>query len=195
MKRTCIIAVLVFHSVATLSFSSMRNERRGFILGLGIGASFLTWSQDYGDGVMQASSDFEWVIPICTDIRIGFGLPNNRFIIYYWNKVNWFQVKTEEDASLTWNGLHALAASYYFNSSVPSVYVNLGIGLSSWRQAWHVIESASGLGVSAGVGYEFQRHWSVEAALMFTRPKTEYLLGSITTNTFAISLCIVGILY
>ena len=194
MKRTCIIAVLVFHSVATLSFSSMRDERRGFILGFGIGASLLIWDQDYGDGVMQTSSDFEWVIPICTDIRIGFGLPSNRFIIYYWNKFNWFRVTTEEDASLTWNGLHALAASYYFNSSVPSVYVNLGIGLSSW-QAWLFNESAWGLGVSAGVGYEFQRHWSVEAAFMFTGPKTEYLLGSITINTWVISLCIVGILY
>jgi hypothetical protein len=194
MKRACVIAVLLFLSAATTSSALTINERRGLIFGLGIGASALTWSQTYDDGEIQKSSESETVIPLCTDIRLGFCLPNNRVMIYYWNKFNWFRVQIGEDTYLSWNGLHALAGSYFFKGSVPSAYLTLGIGLASW-QPWISNYIAYGLGASAGVGYEFNKHLCIEAAILFSRPSNEYLLGNITTNTIALSLCIIAILY
>jgi hypothetical protein len=204
-KVSFIIAVLVFLIVSTLAFCK-KNERRGFIIGGGLGASYLLAHQTIDDGDKEIKSDTEDRVSVNTDIRIGLGFKGNKLLLYYWNKVNWFLWKSDSgreflfltNEGLALNGIHGIGATRYFKPSAPALYLNGGIGAATWRiRPLNILASESqvGIGVVGGVGYEFEPHWSVEGTFMWSRPHVTEQGVTTTTNSFVITLCLVALSY
>jgi hypothetical protein len=152
---------------AALPAHAFDGRRSGFLMGFGVGPVLTTgyartltradgseiWSKDAG-------SDFGLV----TDFRIGAGI-GDRFLLYYLGRVSVFTFDLGYDAAFL-NTMSRVAASYYFRDGSPSFYVLGNVGVSSWtvffEGDW---DTPAGLGAGAGVGWEFSRHWSLEAAV------------------------------
>jgi hypothetical protein len=169
------------------------NQRRGFIIGGLGGVSLNIWNQSINDNKSDNETDFA----LHTDFRIGGGFKGDKFMLYYWNTVNWFSFENILGDKVTvLSGVNGLGASYYFKPTSPSLYLNGGIGLSVWRlpfesdtDVWY------GIGLAGGLGYEFTRHWSIELGAMWGNPNTTEAGVELQTNAFSISLSIIGIAY
>jgi hypothetical protein len=127
------------------------NERRGFLLGGSIGAGIQApLLETYGHERLVEGA-------LATGFRIGWGL-NSKTEAYLYNGgvtgVTFFYVPIPYTNSV-WAG----ALRRYFHES-PSFYASAGAGVGSWSILG--ITAGAGLGVLAGVGYEYRKHWSVE---------------------------------
>jgi len=132
---------------------SFDGERKGFILGGGIGAGFLS------------NSEIENRAVFVTNFKIGYA-PSNTLEIYYLSNVSWWGV---DDITFT-SGLSAIAATFYLdNTTETGWFVTGGLGLSAFSAPFEPdLESSSGFGLIAGGGYEFSSHWNVELDLKYS---------------------------
>jgi hypothetical protein len=150
-----VIIVLASANSAVFAFNG---ERGGFILGFGAGPSMTSYSynHDYYD------SDRRNEFGLGTDFKIGGGF-NNQFLLYYVNRVAWFK---PGDATIA-HTVGLLGASYYLKTEAPAWYFVAAVGVSAWDKPFETYssQSDSGLGLTGGAGYEFSRHWSIEATL------------------------------
>ena len=132
MRFRGIITLLVLTAVTVMATAvcAFDGERRGFILGFGIGPGYTNFSQEVG-GI---ESDSEGKLSFVTDFRIGGGF-NEQFLLYYENRVSWFKTTvvdhlwydpvtedfytTETDVTIA-HGIGLVGISYYFKPEVPS---------------------------------------------------------------------------
>lgn len=188
-----VVALLAIASPA----SAFNGSRKGFLLGAGLGAGFNRYNQELTlNGIVFPKSDDESKGGFATDFRIGAGV-NDQFTLYYVNDVNWFSLHNALDKDVTIaNGLGLLGGSWYMKPDGPSFYFNGLIGLSSWATPFESgSKSGSGLGIGLGAGYEFAKHWSVEANLGFGSPKVEDGADELKTNVRSFSVRIHGLAY
>ena len=143
--------------------SENRGKRKGFILGFGVGPSYLNTSVKFNDG----STDNIFNKPaFLTDFIIGAGI-NEQLLIYYSSKVRWFSEEgfDGEDIVLTY-GLGSLGATYFLNEAIVSPFVTAGIGFSSTNAPFEKeAEAEIGIGLYIGGGYQFTDHFLVQANL------------------------------
>ena len=168
-------------------------ERKGFILGLGIGPAHMSVQRAARPGI--APKDLEFNKATRGGIgKIGYAF-TNQWAIYMSTPI-----AIPEDADELECGIAALAFSYYHRAEPKSIYYSAGIGLvkfgcSRSSRSFEVDPSSNlseGLGVFAGVGYEFAKHWSVEGNVMQIRTTridtwpqstdTDVLLFMVTIN-------------
>ena len=147
-------------------------ERKGFFLGLGLGPGLISYKRGYENN--NSSFDRQNKITFMSDFKIGYA-PTDHLAIYWMSKVAWFNLdRNFEDKNLYINGLGGIGASYFVNKSAPSPYFNGGIGFSTFMP---LIENDgvnfTGLGISAGAGYEFVSHWSAEINFTYGKPSYE----------------------
>jgi hypothetical protein len=109
-----------------------------------------------------------------SDFKIGYA-PTDNLAIYWMSKVAWFNEEINfDDKTLHINDVGGLGASYFFNKSAPSPYFNGGIGYPTFTPLYgEDMINYSGLGISAGAGYEFASHWSAEANFTYGKPSYE----------------------
>ena len=152
--------------ILLLAFSNLYafdGERKGFILGGGIGAGFLSntvsagsFSLTEGEGVFL------------TNFKIGYA-PSNALEIFYVSKVSWWG---ESDVIFI-VGLSAIAVTFYFNeTSETGWFASGGLALSSLEAPFEDnISPDYGFGLFGGGGYEFSSHWSFEVDLLYSTIK------------------------
>jgi len=174
--RICGLLLVATVFAAASAVQAFDGNRKGFIIGFGVGAGVTSYTQELEIDLPSVSRTEpvadESKTVLVTDFRLGGGV-TDQFLLYYENRVAWFGA---EDAAGTdlfiAHGIGLLGASYYFRPSSPSLYVLGSVGTSAWMT---MIESeydmAAGFGVSGGVGYEFKRGWAVEATANWGKPK------------------------
>lgn len=168
MTRRLLVGLVVaaIAMVTAIDASAFDGNRRGFVIGIGVGPSLTSSIAELG----SFTSDRENNFGVGTIFKIGYGV-NENLLIYYTNNVAWFSVGDGESVTIV-SGISALGGSYYLNPGAPSLYINGLVGLSIWAAPFEAdSESASGIGFGAGVGYEFSKYFDVNATLMYGMPK------------------------
>jgi len=146
----------------TINAHAQNNQRKGFILGIGVGPS-LHSSVNSGRESMEFSTNF----------KIGFATSNK--LSLYWNsQVDWFNQERWGEKELFVYGIGGLGMTYYVNEKAPSLIINALIGVSSVSSLETSSGGYFGLGVGVGLGYEFARHWSTEINFTYGKPKRSY---------------------
>ena len=197
------IMVLTVLIVTATSVYAFDGERKGFILGFGIGPGYTNFSQE----INGLELDSEGKVSIATDFKIGYGF-NEQFLLYYENRVSWFKMTSvsdcdfaygfrcaEEDVTIA-HGIGLVGMSYYFQTEAPSFYILGSVGVSTWSAPFETNSDTSvGFGISGGGGYEFTKHWSIEGTLNYGNPSTVQYGFDATTKVFSALFTITGLAY
>jgi len=168
MTRRLLVGLVVaaIAMVMAVNASAFDGNRKGFVIGIGVGPSITSWTDEEGSWKSDRENDFG----VGTIFKIGYGV-NENLLIYYTNNVAWFSVGDGESFTVT-SGITALGGSYYLNTESPSLFINGLVGIGVWAAPFESnSESAMGLGLGAGIGYEFSKHFNVNATLMYGMPK------------------------
>lgn len=183
MTRINRIFLIVVSLIAYSNLYSFDGERHGFILGGGIGASYLSTTVSLDS---YSNSDNRAVF--VTNFKIGYA-PSNLLEIYYISKVSWWG---QSDVTFTL-GLAGVAATYYFDQSTdPGWSISGGLGLSTLSAPFESnFGSSNGFGLFAGGGYEFSPHWSFELDLFYSTIED----AGADFNYFGVQLTINGLAY
>lgn len=139
--------------------ASQQVQRKGFIIGGGVGAGYL---QNQYSGLLFGAI---YRVPLLTDFKIGYA-PCNRLEVYYVNKVFWWG----ENGVTVILGLSSLGFTWYTNEQTATgFFMSGGGGISTADAPFENIAPSYGYGFFAGLGYEFSKHWSIEADLLYSR--------------------------
>lgn len=135
-------------------------ERKGFILGGGIGAGYLSNSVS-----LNSFSDTDSRAVFLTNFKIGYA-PSNTMEIFYISKVSWWG----ENEIVSLLGITAIAITVYVdNTTNTGWFISGGLGLSTLdAPSPNALESSIGFGLFGGGGYEFSSHWNLEVDLLYS---------------------------
>lgn len=195
---TVVLLVAATMLVAASAAHAFNGKRRGFILGFGVGGGLTSFTQTltvpaYG---YDETSGRENEFSIATDFKIGGGF-NEQFLLYYVNRVSWFSIENvfEEDVTIA-NSVGLVGVSYYFQQTAPSPYLLGLVGVSMWDAPFESgASSQTGFGIGGGVGWEFSRHWSLEATINWGLPRDKESGIEVKTNAFSVLVTINGLAY
>lgn len=189
-----VLAIIVVLTIATNVYA-WDGQRKGFVLGFGLGGGYTTFTQTVEVSGVSETGDRENKFGVNSDFKIGYA-PSNQLLIYWMSNVNWFNLENVlGDNVIIANGVGGVGFTYYFSPADKSAYLRGGIGGSTWMAPFDSdIDNWYGFGVVGGFGYEFAKHWSIEAVAMWSNPSIEILGIDFKTNalSFAITLNILG---
>ena len=159
-----------------INLQAFDGQRKGFILGVGLGPGLTTYKFEQSSDNFRFESDRKSKFGIQSDFKIGYA-PSNTLEILYTNKVSWFSIDTgsekfggPESITIT-NGISSVAITHFFQPAAPSPYLTVGIGIAVWSAPFEVdLEGISGFGLFLGGGMEFSPHWDVGATVMWGKP-------------------------
>lgn len=198
MANRCIICILTGIILICLAASAdaWDGQRKGFLLGFGIGPGFTSFTQRVAasdpswGGTVSLVSDRENKPGVMTDFKIGYA-PDDYWAIYYTSKVSWFGMENALGDNVTVaNGLGAAGITYWFQPHYPSPFVAGGVGFSTWGLPLEdpAPDTWVGPGFFAGGGYEFSRNVSVEAYLSLGSPRDTDRGMEVKSDTFSLML-------
>ncbi len=149
--------------ILLLAFSNLYafdGERKGFILGGGIGAGFLSSTESF-----NSFSNTNSRTVFLTNGKIGYA-PSNTLEIYSTGKASWWG----ESGKISRLLLSAIAITVYFdNTTETGWFISGGLGLSTLDTPFETnSESSNGFGLFGGGGYEFSSHWNLEVDLLYS---------------------------
>jgi len=207
LKWAVTVTVIILTAVPAMAFDS---QRKGFILGGGLGLAGTSFKQKLSGGGESTESETETKPGLLTDFRIGFG-PSDQLLLYYFNHVTWFSIENvlSQDVTIA-NGVGGIGISYYFTPKktdggrehlefspfTPAWFISGGLGLSSWATPFEEgSETWSGFGLWFGGGYEFSRHWSVELTIGHGNPSKTSGGFKAESNSTTFGVSITGLAY
>ena len=169
IKNLIITYALVFVFAAVEAYA-IDGQRKGFILGGGIGGGVLSNKFTLGSSSNTASQE-----AILTEFKIGFA-PSHTLEIYYNNKGYFWRDTFFEGSFFEEKGtavlmLNAVGATKYLGTSGTGLFVSAGLGPAIFDSFRLDVDPAIGFGVFGGVGYEFSKHWSLQTELMYLNIK------------------------
>lgn len=183
----CLAATLLLVSASTAQ--AFDGYRRGFVLGGGLGPGLLLAKQKVEGLGFSAESEWDNEFALVTDFHIGAGL-NDKLVLYYSSRVNWFW-PLDGGTTLS-NGIGTVAINIYTQSTAPSAYFTVGLGLSTLDAPFEEgAEASYGPGMRLGVGMELNPHWSMEFALTYGRADED--IGGLEFQSHLLSVQIVAI--
>ena len=187
MRQGSLLILIAITILCSTSIYAFDGERKGFILGGGLGVGYLSnttsWDFSYDTGSRTESR-----MVFQTYFKIGYA-PSNTLEIFYRSRISWWS-----EHSLFWLGLGAVAFTLYFdNISETGWFVSGGIGHSNMSELDILGTSPvsrSGFGLFGGAGYEFSSHWTVEVDLQYSavtddRRDTDSFGVLVTVNVLA----------
>lgn len=187
MRNTSVLYTLIILMVIGNASNAFcwDGQRKGFILGFGLGSGLTSYTQSVEYSGFSTTSDRENKLPINTDFRIGYA-PDKQFSIFYVNKVSWFGLDNAFGDNVTIaNGVGGLGFSYFLLESCPSIYYTGSIGVSSWNTPFEEgSEAWTGFGLSFGWGYEFSPHFTFENVVSWGKPSKKESGFEVSTNAF-----------
>jgi hypothetical protein len=157
--KTCAVLLVSFFIVAS-RLNAFDGQRKGFILGAGIGGGYLDDHDPYhpfGSGTLM------------TNFKIGYA-PSNSLEVYYANNVSWFGFFE----GLSAIGASCVAVTKYLKPEGKGFFVCGGVGMSSlWELGGS--SSISGFGAFGGIGYDEGKHVYFQGDIVYTsRRFSEY---------------------
>ncbi len=163
MKKLINLACILLFAFSSLY--AFDGERKGFILGGGIGAGFNSNTESF-----NAFSETHSRAVFITNFKIGYA-PSNTLEIYYTSKVSWWG-ESDKIYSL---GLSAIATTFYLdNTTETGWFISGGLGFTTKAAPFEYTGGTSyGLGLFGGGGYEFSSHWNLEVNLLYSTITTE----------------------
>ena len=153
---------------------STRADREGFIWGIGVGTGMANYTQSlveyWGDAyegpLLEARGTESAFI---TNFRMGHGL-TDQVLFYYTSRIAWIPLRNLYRDTVIANGTAGLGVTIYPNAK-SNFYFSGSIGLSTLATWFPPLElekaRPTGLAVSAGIGYEFYPHSSVDLTVSF----------------------------
>jgi len=187
MRQGSLLILIAITILCSTSIYAFDGERKGFILGVGLGVGYLSnttsWDNSYDTGsITESRTVFQ------TYFKIGYA-PSNTLEIFYSSRISWWS----DHNYLSWLGLGAVAFTLYFdNISETGWFVSGGFGHSNMSELSFrsTSDSKSGFGLFGGAGYEFSKHWTVEVDLQYStvaddRRDTDSFGVIVTVNVLA----------
>lgn len=187
--HVCGLVLLLLVAMVVSPANAFDNNRQGFMLSVGAGPSMTNYEMYYDGDESKFGGG--------TDFKIGGGI-NNQVQLYWLARTAFFSqdyprytlyggfVGTE---SVTYmNGFYGGGISYFFRPQAPSWYMVGALGLVTLSAPFDDDfddYSESGTGFSFGAGYEFSRHWMIEAS---------WSVGDIENTTFQTWKVVIGYL-
>ena len=153
---------------------STRNSREGFICGIGVGTGMASYTQSlveyWGDAYegsrLEARGSESAFI---TNFRLGHGL-TDQVLIYYTSRIAWLPLPNLYRDTVIANGTAGFGFTVYPNRR-SNIYFKGSVGLSTLATWFPPLElenaRPTGIAVSAGIGYEFLPHSSVDLTVSF----------------------------
>jgi hypothetical protein len=173
-----VFIILCFVLTMTVNSFAFDKERKGFILGFGLGPGFSSYSQTIDStGGKQIDDESLSKAALFTDFKIGYA-PSNQLMIYWLSKVNWFgredtiqtTTSTRKEAITVANGVGGLGITYFFKPKAPSIYVTVGGGFSARSEPFRGTDAWLSYGFAGALGWEFQQNWALELSALYGKP-------------------------
>jgi len=180
--------------ILPLQVAALDGDRKGFILGLGIGVQGTGYSSSASDGRLKdrfaysANQGAAFTGGLSSDIKIGLGLTSD-FEIHYFNKAMWNTLKnSENDYLLNLHGVSGFGGTFFIPFGMSNIwpsapFLSVGYGNAFWTAPQKELFSPfKGNGYYVGIGYEFAQHVRLE--IDFLSGSTSERLGneSVTKN-------------
>lgn len=171
MRLTRMLVVAVLVAIMAVGASAFDGQKKGFLLGGGLGAGMISYTQTMEYGGLSITSDRENKGSFDTDFKIGWGV-NERTEIFYTSKITWFGVDNPFGDDITFaDGLYGIGVAHSFKAWVPTWFITGGLAMSTWTAPFEENSGSwSGLGFYIGSGYEFAKHYSVEFDVIYGNP-------------------------
>ena len=151
-----------------------RADREGFICGLGIGTGVASYTQSlveyWGDAYegtpLEARGNESAFV---TNFRVGHGL-TDQVLFYYTSRIAWIPLRNLYRDTVIANGTAGLGVTIYpYHKS--RFYIEGAVGLTALATWFPPIQlenaRPTGIAVSAGIGYEFLPHSSLDLTVSF----------------------------
>ena len=163
----------IVYSARARMFST-RADREGFIWGIGVGTGMASYTQSlveyWGDAYAGPRLEARGTeSAFITNFRMGHGL-TDQVLFYYTSRIAWIPLRNLYRDTVIANGTAGLGVTIYpyYKSNF---YLSGSVGLSTLATWFPPLElekaRATGLAVSAGIGYEFFPHSSVDLTVSF----------------------------
>jgi hypothetical protein len=138
-------------------------NRQGFLIGAGAGGALhrapgFNVLDRFGRVISSGGGTNNFAI--VTNFMVGWA-PTNRALLFYSNKAT-FTTDESYDAL----GVTGFGATYMFRATSPTGYVTGSVGGGFGARLTQSTASDVGLGWSAGAGWEFRRHLSLEGDVL-----------------------------
>jgi len=155
-------------------------QRKGFILGVGIGAaySYLHNNIEYNDIYIDTEGSWrEEGLGTQYEIKIGYALNDHfllsvvaRDITFVYEDHPYDRFYLQKDLFTHTYGLIGIGISAYAEEKTPSPYITVNVFYPFSNSSFIYPDLShndgqSGIGLSFAVGYEFVPHWSVELSV------------------------------
>jgi len=192
MKIRVVILTVVLVMLMAISAMAFNGQRKGFILGGGLGFGVTSYTQTVKWNGLSETGDRENKGAFNTNFQIGYA-PSDQVAIYYVSKVAWFSMTNAYDDEVTIaSGAGGLGFSYYQKPVAPSMIFTGGIAVSSWSLPFEddAPDPWQGFGIFGGVGYEFARHVSAELDLVYGKPDTKEDGVTASANVMSVMLTV-----
>jgi hypothetical protein len=173
MKPKILVVVFVSFLILPSQLSAFDGQRKGFILGGGVGLGYLAGSEP----VIGAARISPW--SPAANFKIGYA-PSNTLEISYTNAAaGIYEIYDDADSLF---GVNAFALTKYFEPDKPGFFITGGIGWAYKIQS----ENDGGLGLIGGVGYELGRPWSLQGDVVYMSARNlHYAAIRLTLNFLA----------
>jgi hypothetical protein len=172
--RRALLVLLVLVFASTSVANAWDGQRKGFLLGIGFGAGFDSYSKIQYDPISPVKEDNSQ-FAFAASPRIGYAI-NNQLAIYYSRHPLLFSVKTAENKDLALTScIEAISMQYYFSDKAPSVYVGGGAGVGYFfdsKKSNYSVHALKGIGLFGTVGYEPRKHILSEFSLHYKSPQS-----------------------
>lgn len=160
MRLKACVVFLAALAVLSADLTAFDGLRKGFILGGGVGGSYLTYKEPWPVGDFRKLDKFS----LETNFRIGHA-PSNSLEIYWFTTVSWSALPYGS-SMITVGGI---GLTKYLNREGKGFFLFSGLGSSansagSW---FGETKSEIGLGLIGGVGYDIAKHWSVQGDVVY----------------------------
>ncbi len=149
---------------------ALDGDRKGFQLGLGLGAQATFYSSAASVSGIKDSFAYsgnrgtDFMAGISSDFKVGFGVTSD-LEFHYFHKAAWNVLKNSENDYLNnFNGVSGLGATFFIPFGMSNVwpsapFLSAGYGGAFWAVPQKTLSSPfAGKGYYVGIGYEFAQH-------------------------------------
>ena len=160
------LTVILLLLVIAVSISAFDGNRKGFVLGGGLG--FGPVAKVSVDG---ASDDYD-KSGLALNFVIGYAWDEQNMLVFQRDAILYSEETIYGDDISIVQGFSGIGYYHYFGPVGKSFYINGGIGFQDWTSMDSDYESNDvGGGILLGGGYEFTRHVQVHGSLSFGKTK------------------------
>ncbi|UCD94458.1 MAG: hypothetical protein JSU69_11980 [Candidatus Zixiibacteriota bacterium] len=189
---TAIFMLIIFGTA--ISAYGWDKQRKGFILGVGMGPGFSSFTEKTDSSGTEIFSSDKSKFAFFSDFKMGYA-PNNKLMIYWLSKGAWAGTDTsaidpEQEDVTTLAGVGGLGITYFFRPEAPSLFVTTGVGFAAWSLPFKDSDSWTGFGFAGGLGYEFATNWNIAASLLWGKSKSDETFQNSEVDNLAFGLTI-----